>query len=109
MNIENAKKLIQVMCHGTKAGFEIVADGKLDASDFMKVYPFALEVFQNANILAPAIAELKSLDADECEALVAEVAANLVIPSARVKAIVMAVLRFEGPVMDLIAALKMPS
>lgn len=108
-DVTNSKKIVKLACDMAKAGFDIAADGKLSISDLLIAYPVAQELLGDLGAFSGAVAELRALDVAGADALVAEVVADLSIPSARVQAIVKAILHLEPAVVDLINAWKMPA
>lgn len=108
MSIDNAKKVVKLVAMTVNTGLSIAADGKFDGQDLMPLMALAQEAFNDLSSFKAAVEELKSLDAPAAEALVAELAADLAIPSPKVQALVKSVVAFVPPVADLIAALKLP-
>jgi hypothetical protein len=84
--IKETKEALDLVIAGTKAGFAVAADGKVDLNDLGHVMTLVPHIGPGVENLALVPHELKDLDESEVAELLAHVSAKLVLdsPKARV-------------------------
>lgn len=109
-NVDNSKKVIKLLADSGKFVETVVSNGKAGiASDIAPAVVLLEEVVADLGSFSLALAELKALDEQGIVDLAAELATDLTFASAKVEAIIKAVIAFLPPTFELLAALKMDS
>lgn len=106
MAVDNAKKVIKLICDGVGAVISVAADGKFGLDDLPAIIALCQEIGSDMSSFGPALAEIKALDLQGIEDLAAELAADLTMASPKIKAIIQAAAELIPALIHLVGAIK---